>query len=171
MKISSWLTGGVLVGLRPLFPKILSIFKSMKRLPAIIPPAILFIGILSGSLALCAQAPEKAPWVKYEGAAGPGKGKTIVLVSGDEEYRSEEALPMLAQIFANRYGFTCVVLFPIDPVTGEIDAMYPSNIPGLENLTHADLLILFTRFRELPENQMKFSQSFPAGLTHENVLR
>ena len=33
--------------------------------------------------------------VVYEGADGPGKGKHIVLISGDEEYRSEEALPML----------------------------------------------------------------------------
>ena len=30
--------------------------------------------------------------VVYEGGDGPGKGKHIVLVSGDEEYRSEEAL-------------------------------------------------------------------------------
>ena len=42
------------------------------------------------------------PWVVYEGADGPGKGKHIVFVSGDEEYRSEEALPMLAKILAVR---------------------------------------------------------------------
>ncbi|MEO6288794.1 MAG: hypothetical protein ABIO76_02670, partial [Ginsengibacter sp.] len=35
-------------------------------------------------------------WVVYEGKSGPGNGKHIVFVSGDEEYRSEEALPMLA---------------------------------------------------------------------------
>src|SRR5262245_34609691 len=34
-----------------------------------------------------------AAGVVYEGGDGPGKGKHIVLVSGDEEYRSEEALP------------------------------------------------------------------------------
>ena len=27
-------------------------------------------------------------WVVYEGKAGPGNGKHIVFVSGDEEYRS-----------------------------------------------------------------------------------
>ena len=36
-------------------------------------------------------------WVEYEGGQGKGAGKHIVLVSGDEEYRSEEALPMLAK--------------------------------------------------------------------------
>jgi hypothetical protein len=95
-------------------------------------------------------------WVKYEGSEGPGKGKHIVLISGDEEYRSEEALPMLGQILAKKYGFTCTVLFATDPKTGEIDALNATNIPGLENLKKADLMVLFTRFRELPDSQMKF---------------
>jgi hypothetical protein len=33
-------------------------------------------------------------WTVYDGKAGPGNGKHIVFMSGDEEYRSEEALPM-----------------------------------------------------------------------------
>ena len=54
------------------------------------------------------------PWVVYEGGEGPGKGKHVVLVSGDEEYRSEEALPQLAKILARHHGFKCTVLFAID---------------------------------------------------------
>ena len=57
----------------------------------------------------------KEPWVAYEGKKGPGKGKHIVFVSGDEEYRSEEALPMLAKILAIHHGFRCTALFAIDP--------------------------------------------------------
>ena len=57
----------------------------------------------------------------YEGNDGPGKGKHIVLISGDEEYRSEEALPQLAKILANEHGFDCTVLFAIDPETGFIN--------------------------------------------------
>ena len=34
-----------------------------------------------------------------------GKGKTIVLVSGDEEYRTEESMPMLANILSQKHGF------------------------------------------------------------------
>jgi hypothetical protein len=95
------------------------------------------------------------PWVVYQGGDGPGKGKHIVLVSGDEEYRSEEALPQLGKILAKRHGFQCTVLFAIDPATGTIDPNNRSNIPGLESLKTADLMIIFTRFRDLPDEQMR----------------
>src|SRR5262245_56484034 len=92
-------------------------------------------------------------WVVYDGFDGPGKGKHIVLVSGDEEYRSEETLPQLGKILAKHHGFKCTVLFAIDPTTKAINPDV-SNIPGLENLKSADLLIVFLRFRHLPDAQM-----------------
>lgn len=95
------------------------------------------------------------PWITFEGKEGPGKGKHIVLVSGDEEYRSEEYLPQLAKILADHHGFTCTVLFEIDPGTGQIDPDQHNNIPGLEALDSADLMIIHTRFRALPDDQMK----------------
>jgi D-alanyl-D-alanine carboxypeptidase/D-alanyl-D-alanine-endopeptidase (penicillin-binding protein 4) len=95
------------------------------------------------------------PWVVYEGGAGPGKGKHVVLVSGDEEYRSEETLPQLAKILSQRHGFQCTVLFAIDPKDGTINPDQNNNIPGLEALDKADLLVLFTRMRNLPDEQMK----------------
>ena len=98
----------------------------------------------------------KNEWVVYEGNEGPGKGKHIVLVSGDEEYRSEEALPMLGKVLAEHHGFTCTVLFAVNPETGEIDPEVQTNIPGLHHLESADMLVLFTRFRELPDEQMKY---------------
>ena len=54
-----------------------------------------------------AIAQTSAQWIVYQGNEGPGKGKHIVFVSGDEEYRSEEGLPMLAKILAERHGFKC----------------------------------------------------------------
>ena len=98
----------------------------------------------------------KNEWVVYEGNHGPGNGKHIVLVSGDEEYRSEEALPMLGKVLAIHHGFKCTVLFAINPETGEIDPEVQTNIPGLHTLESADMLVLFTRFRELPDEQMKY---------------
>jgi hypothetical protein len=95
------------------------------------------------------------PWIVLDGSDGPGKGKHIVLVSGDEEYRSEEALPQLAKILARHHGFKCTVLFAIDPKDGTINPTQTRNIPGLEALGRADLLLLFTRFRDLPDEQMK----------------
>jgi type 1 glutamine amidotransferase len=96
------------------------------------------------------------PWVLYEGSDGPGKGKRIVLISGDEEYRSEEALPQFGKILAKNHGFQCTVLFAIDPSDGTINPNKTDNIPGLEALKNADLMILFTRFRNLPDEQMKY---------------
>ena len=105
---------------------------------------------LSGEL-----AGAETPWVVYEGRSGPGQGKHIVFVTGDEEYRSEESMPMLAKILAVHHGFKCTVLFAIDKETGQIDPVMVDNIPGLEALRKADLMVLFTRFRELPDEQMK----------------
>jgi len=95
------------------------------------------------------------PWVVYEGKAGPGLGKQIVLISGDEEYRSEEALPQLGKILALRHGFRCTVLFAVDPQWGTIDPRVRDNIPGLEALDTADLMVIFTRRRNLPDEQMR----------------
>ncbi|MEO8498831.1 MAG: ThuA domain-containing protein [Planctomycetota bacterium] len=94
-------------------------------------------------------------WVVYEGKEGPGHGKHIVFVTGDDEYRSEEAMPQLAKILATRYGFKCTVLFAIDPADGTIKPDYQTNIPGTEALNDADLMVLFLRFRNLPDEQMK----------------
>lgn len=96
-----------------------------------------------------------AAGVTYAGSEGPGKGKHIVFVTGDEEYRSEEGMPQLAKILAAHHGFTCTVLFSINKGTGEIDPETLDNIPGLEALDSADLMVLFTRFRELPDADMK----------------
>jgi len=99
-------------------------------------------------------AAASAAGIVYEGGEGPGKGKHIVLVSGDEEYRSEEALPQLGKILAKHHGFKCTVLFAIDPKDGTINPNV-SDIPGLEALDTADLMVIFTRFRDLPDDQMK----------------
>src|SRR5215207_10787170 len=103
---------------------------------------------------------QENPWVVYDGFKGPGNGKHIVLVSGDEEYRSKEALPQLGKILAKHHGFKCTVLFAIDPKDGTINPNINNNIPGLEALKTADLLVLFVRFRNLPDEQMKHLDAY-----------
>jgi type 1 glutamine amidotransferase len=110
-----------------------------------------------------AGAQQDQQWITYEPDNGTGNGKHIVLVSGDEEYRSEEALPLLANILARYHGFKTTVLFAINPETGKIDPEYLENIPGLEHLQQADLMVIFTRFRELPDEQMKFIDEYLAA--------
>lgn len=92
--------------------------------------------------------------VVYEGDSGPGRGKHIVFLAGDHEYRSEEALPALARIMAKRYGFKCSVFFTIDPATGFIDPG-SSHIAGLEALDTADLMVVFLRFQDFPDAEMQ----------------
>ena len=107
------------------------------------------------SLATFASA---APLV-YEGTEGPGKGKHIVFLAGDHEYRSEETLPAIARILAKHHGFKCTVLFDIDP-EGNIAAGEPQNIPGMEALDSADLAVVFLRFQGLPPEQMKHLDAY-----------
>ncbi|WP_051287043.1 ThuA domain-containing protein [Algoriphagus mannitolivorans] len=103
---------------------------------------------------------EGITFLQFEGKDGPGIGKHIVLVSGDDEYRSEESMPMLAKILSMRYGFKTTVLFPIEPATGNIVPNYQNNIPGLEHLATADLMIMLIRFRELPDEQSQHIENF-----------
>ncbi|MFM9068104.1 MAG: ThuA domain-containing protein, partial [Planctomycetota bacterium] len=111
-------------------------------------------------------------WLSYPGVkskssgkseARPGSGKKIVLIAADQEYRSEDALPQLAKILATHHGFDCTVLFSVnekneaDP-TRKIrweDKTITHNIPGLEQLDDADLMILFSRLITLPEEQLQ----------------
>ena len=95
------------------------------------------------------------PGLVIEGKEGIGKGQHIVFVTGEEYYRSEEGMSMFAKILSQHHGYKCTVLFAIDPVTGFINANKANNIPGLEALKSADLMVMFARFRELPDADMK----------------
>ena len=113
-------------------------------------------------------------WLKFTGKAGPGQGKHVVLIAADQEYRSEQALPMLAKVLAERHGFDCTVLFSVND-EGLVDPTLPApfdkdgpprhhRIPGLEQLESADCLIWLSRFMQLPDDQLKlFHQYFDSG--------
>lgn len=94
------------------------------------------------------------PWLTLPGKSGPGKGKKVVLIAGDQEYRSEEVITQLARILSERHGFDCTVLYCIDPRDGTINPTI-NNIPGLEKLRQADLLVMFMRWLDLPDEQVK----------------
>jgi len=118
---------------------------------------IRFLLLFTTLLFTATGASLSAAGVTYQGTHGPGVGKKIILVAGDDgEYHSEEALPALAKILAVRHGFTCTVLFSINPHDGTIDPREKRNIPGLEALKTADLLVLFIRWKDLPDDQMKY---------------
>ena len=95
--------------------------------------------------------------------------KHIVLIAGDQEYRSEESIPALAKIL-NKRGFECTVLYSTNRQTGEIDPSAIDNIPGLEALRQADLMVMFMRWLELPDDQMKEILDYTnAGQAHNRA--
>lgn len=105
---------------------------------------------------LSAYSQDSPYWLNFEPEGKMNNGQHIVLISGDEEYRSEEGLPMLAKILTRHHGFKTTVLFSIDEESGEINPNHQTNIPGMHQLETADLVIMLIRFRELPAEQMKY---------------
>lgn len=93
-----------------------------------------------------------AALVLFASAMAP---KQIVLIAADQEYRSEESMPVLARILERDRGLRCRVLYSTNPETGRIDPSANNNVPGLEALRTASLMILFARMLELPDAQMK----------------
>ncbi len=121
-------------------------------------PALLTTIILSAGLG------EQATPLVLEGQNGPGKGKHVVLLAGDEEYRSEEMLPQLARILAERHGFKVTVSFPVND-KGQIEPNSQKQQVGLEALDSADLVVMMLRFRQWPAADMKrFVDRYLAGV-------
>ena len=130
------------------------LMTNSKCIPRLVVVVLMAVVCLSGQILLANNNDNDDRWVVFEGGDGPGKGKHIVFVTGDEEYRSEESMPQLAKIAASRLGFKCTVLFAINKKDGTIDPMTLDNIPGLEILEDADAMVMFVRFRQLPPEQM-----------------
>ncbi len=87
--------------------------------------------------------------------------KRVVLIAGDEEYRSEETMPMLAKILSQKHGFHCTVLFSLAPNGADyIDPNHSAGLVGLESLGKADLMIIGTRFRSPVAEQAKHIADF-----------
>jgi type 1 glutamine amidotransferase len=78
----------------------------------------------------------------------------VVFITGDEEYRSEESMPMLARILHRDFGFKVTVCYALDE-DGTINPNKLDHIEGLEAVDDGDLVVMFTRFRKLPEDQLR----------------
>jgi hypothetical protein len=101
--------------------------------------------------------------VRYPPKPGPGKGHHVVLLTGDEEYRSEEGLPMLGKILSQRHGFKSTVLFSLDP-DGTINPKATKSLSNPEALDTADAVIMLLRFRAWPDETMaRFDKYLHAG--------
>ena len=119
------------------------------------------LALLSASL-LRAAAPTSLVFTPP--ASVKAQGKHVVLLSGDEEYRSEEAMPMLAKILSQRHGFKCTVLFALDP-DGTINPNNQKSLADSTALDSADAIIFGLRFRNwLDADMQRFVSAFERGV-------
>ncbi len=104
------------------------------------------------------------PSITYEAKSGPGDGRHIVFLTGDEEYRGEEGLPMLAKILSQRHGFRCTVLFALDP-NGTINPDASASVGDSAALDTADGIVMALRFRRWPDADMaRFAAAVARGV-------
>jgi type 1 glutamine amidotransferase len=82
------------------------------------------------------------------------KSPLIVFVCGDHEYSGESTLPLLAKTLETQYKFRTQVLKSTPDQNGETD------IPGLEALANADLVVFYLRWRRLPPSQLAHIEAY-----------
>ncbi len=120
--------------------------------------------VLISLLALTPPCAFAESFLHFPAKSGAGHGKKLVLIAGDDEYRSEEGLPMLGKILSQRHGFDCTVLFP----AGLDEVIKPANHVLLSNpgaLDKADAVILLLRFRTwTSEGLEKFEKAYLRGV-------
>ena len=109
---------------------------------------------ITAALAFALVAVHAADWVEYEAKPGPGHGKHVVFLAGDEEYRSEEALPQMAKILSQRHGFKCTVLFSVD-TNGLINPNAGGSLSHPEALDSAEAIVMLLRYRHWSDDAMK----------------
>lgn len=102
-------------------------------------------------------------FLSYE-PKGEAKGKHVVLLAGDEEYRSEEALPMLAKVLSERHGFKTTVLFSVG-ADGGVDPTAGGSLTHPQALDSADAIVMLLRFRKWNEETLgKFDAAIKRGI-------
>ena len=132
----------------------------MRMILIYLPIVFVFLATMPLNAQESKQAGEEKLWVEYTPPKDKANGKHIVLIAGDDEYRSEEALPMLGAILCKHHGFKCTVLFPIEPEKKVIKPDYQKNIPGMKAISEADLVIMGLRFRNLPDEDMAYLDDY-----------
>lgn len=113
----------------------------------------LALSLLILALAGVTQAKDR---LVFEPPGAEASPKHVVLIAGDEEYRTEETMPMLGKLLSQRHGFKCTVLFSLAADgSGVIDPNNQQGLTGLEALSDADLMIIGTRFRRPAASEAK----------------
>lgn len=98
--------------------------------------------------------------LEFKAKGSGGKAKQILLIAGDEEYRSEESMPMLAKILSERHGFNTQVIFSWDSKENIINPNDQRGMLHFNLLDKADLVIIGTRFRTPSQEQAMYMTKY-----------
>ncbi len=90
----------------------------------------------------------------FQAFSQKSKKPFVVFVAGDHEYGGEITLPLIATELEKNYGFETKVLSAFPNQNAE------NNIPGLEILENADLVVFFLRWRQLPDEQLDLIEKY-----------
>lgn len=118
-----------------------------------------FFSVIAVILMMLPQKPAAAGdgTLPFSVPAGVTPRGHVVFVAGDEEYRTEESMPMLAKILSQKHGYNCTVVFSMGPDGADyIDPNNQQGLRGLKSLKAADLMIIGTRFRQPSAEQAAF---------------
>lgn len=119
------------------------------------------ITFLAAIAAFTAGRTQASDVLVFDAKNSQGHAPHVVLVAGDEEYRTEETMPMLAKLLSQKHGFKCTVVFSFGPDGAVyIDPNNQKGLRGLEALDTADLMIIGTRFRQPDEDQAEHITKF-----------
>ena len=115
-------------------------------------------GLLMSCFNACANADDR---LEFKSPQSDQNTKHIVLIAGDEEYRTEESMPMLAKILSQKHHFNCTVVFSFGPQNASyIDPNNQHGLRALDALAAADLMIIGTRFRRPTPEQAQHVTDF-----------
>ena len=104
------------------------------------------------SLALCALALAGLGFEQRLLAADAAKSLKVCLVSGSLEYKSNESLAAFQPFLETNYQVQCSRAFLVGE---DIE-----HLPGLENLDHCDVVLLFTRRLKLSGDELARIKSY-----------
>ncbi|WP_375446050.1 ThuA domain-containing protein [uncultured Fibrella sp.] len=113
-----------------------------------------FIHYTAGLLALTQLGLPEAIASRLKPAGSKADKPYVVFVTGDHEYSGEQTLPLIAAELEKNYGMQTNVLKSAPNQNGEKD------IPGLETLKDADLAVFFLRWRQLPQEQLDYIDTY-----------
>ncbi|MCG3197627.1 MAG: hypothetical protein GHCLOJNM_02115 [bacterium] len=86
----------------------------------------------------------------------------VLFLIGEDEYKSEVTMPGIAKELESRFGMKTTLLHDknMTSVWKPEAGKRLNDMPGLEALKDADLLVVYMRFRTFPEEQVKSLQEY-----------